>query len=117
VVADKELQVVADKESARSGSAARRSIVTFLPRLLVRQGKYRQGSAQRRILRETRIATDRTEAGGVDRLVLGRQLALVDGAMPGGGVFRLKQTGRQTNARPAADAGKHRNILLAAVLI
>src|SRR2546421_7770903 len=89
-----------------TGTVARRFVCLRVPLLLVRQGKYRQGSAERGVLRETGIAADRTKACRVDRLVLGGQLALVDRAMPGRGVFRLQQTGRQANARPAADARK-----------
>src|SRR5260370_11556645 len=85
--------------------------------LVAWQSKYGQRPAERGIGRETRIATDGTEARGVDSLLFGRQLALIDRAMPGGGVFGLQQAGRQAYAGPAADAGKHGNILLPTVLI
>src|SRR5665213_1558956 len=57
-----------------------------------RQCEYRQRPTERGIGRQTGIATDRAETGGIDRLLLRRQLALIDRAMPGGGVFRLQQT-------------------------
>src|ERR1700755_1074008 len=77
----------ADKKSARGGkrSAPICGYLTVTSRLFARQGEYRQRSAQRGIGRQARIAADGAEARGVDGLVLGRQLALVDGAMPGGG--------------------------------
>jgi len=63
--------------------------------LIQSQRETRSKSARRRVGRQTRIAADRTEARGIDRLFLGRQLALIDRAMPGGGVFGLQQTGRR----------------------
>ena len=59
-----------------------------------RKRKNRQLPAERRVVGERRIAADRTKTFG-----------------PFG------QTGRKTDACPAADAGEHRDILLAIVLI
>src|SRR5450756_1917950 len=107
------------KKSARGESAARRSMgyLTVTSCLFAWYGKHRQRPAQRRIGRQASITTDGAEARGTDRLFLGRQLALIDGIVPGGSVFRLQQTGRQTDAGPTTDAGKHGNVLLAAVFI
>src|SRR5450432_4168354 len=109
-----------DKKDRRAAEARRADpgyLTVTSRRLFARQGKYRQGPAQRRIGRQAGIATDGAEARGIDRLFLRRQLALIDRAMPGGGVFRLQQTSRQTDAGPTADAGQHGNELLAAVFI
>src|SRR6185437_8519233 len=106
-----------ESKSARSRTAARRSNCRFVAPLLGRQSEDGQRSAKRGIGRQTRIATDRTETRRVDGLVLGRQLTLVDRAMPGRGVFGLQQTGRKADARPTADAGENGHVLLAAVLI
>src|ERR1700730_823274 len=59
-----------------------------------RQGKNRQLTAESRVIGERGIAADRAKALG-----------------------RLSQAGRETDARPAADTGKSRVILLAIALI
>src|ERR1700736_1450052 len=59
-----------------------------------RQGKNRQLTAESRVVGERGIAADRAKALG-----------------------RLCQAGRETDARPAADTRKHRDILLSVVLI
>src|ERR1700744_1131564 len=106
-----------ETKSARCKAAARRLICQSAAPLLGRQGKHGQRSAKRGIGRQTCITTDGAKACSIDGLVLGRQLALVEGAVPCGGVFRLQQASRKTNARPTADAGENAYILLAVVLI
>src|SRR5260370_24708552 len=108
------------KKSARSDTASAPIHCchpTVASPLFVGQSKHGQRPAERGIGRQTCIATDGAEARRIDRLVFGRQLALIDRAMPGGGVFRLKQTSRQADAGPTADAGQHGNVLLAAVFV
>src|SRR6202050_2331634 len=101
---------------AQKKSGAPIRIISPLRRdLFAWQREHCQRPAQRGVGRQTGIATDRAEAGGIDGLFLGRQLALIDRAMPGGGVLWLQQTRRQTDARPAADPREHGDILLAAV--
>src|SRR5258708_17144217 len=107
------------KKSARSNTASApiHCHPTVASPLFVGQSNRGQRRAERGRGCQTRIATDSTKARGIDSLLLGRQLALIDRAMPGGGVFRLQQTGRQADAGPTTDAGKYGNVLLAAVLI
>src|SRR3984885_11709641 len=103
---------------AQQKSGAPIRIISPLRRdLFAWQREHCQRPAQRGVGRQTGIATDRAEARGIDGLFLGRQLALIDRAMPGGGVLRLQQTGRKTDARPATDTRQHANILLAAMFI
>src|SRR5260370_10239481 len=107
------------KKSARSDTASAPIYCchpTVASPLFVGQSKHGQRPAERGIGRQTRIATDSTKARGIDSLLLGLQLALIDRALPGGGRFRLQQTGRQTNAGPTTDARKYGNVLRRTVL-
>ena len=59
-------------------------------RLLVRQSEHCQRAAERGVVGETRVAANRAQTRRIDRFFRGRQLALVDGAVPRGGVLRLQ---------------------------
>src|SRR5262245_2547138 len=85
--------------------------------LFTRQSEDRQRAAERGVFGQAGIATDRAKASRSDLpLCILRNIALINGIVPGCRVVGIEQAGCKTDSRPAADTRQHGNILLAIVL-
>src|SRR5690606_16749320 len=82
-------------------------------------GKLEDGqlAAQVRVVGKRRVSADGAETGRADDIASGALVALVDGIVPALGVVRIKQSGRQPDAGPAADARQNGDVLLAVMLV